>query len=84
MAIHIAETNTHNNFAKGRIRVQVISNHGVVLCYCDGEEADTEALYQMADDEGAEGLEIKKKSLKSGQEIWTVSSQNGAAIDEAV
>jgi hypothetical protein len=39
--------------------------------FCDGEPADEEQIREQAMREGAE-VEIDKKVLKTGREIWTV------------
>ena len=39
--------------------------------FCDGGKKAEEAIHQRAMKEGAE-VEIDKKKLKSGREIWTV------------
>ena len=40
--------------------------------YCDGTAEDEAEIIEMAAAEGAE-VEIVKKSLKTGREIWTVT-----------
>ena len=39
--------------------------------FCDGDPADEQSIRQQAAREGAE-VEIDKKVLKTGREIWTV------------
>ena len=39
--------------------------------FCDGTEADREAIIAMAAEEGAQ-VEIEVKLLKTGREVWTV------------
>lgn len=39
--------------------------------YCEGTAADEAEIIEMAASEGAE-VEIEKKTLKTGRQIWTV------------
>ena len=37
-----------------------------------GSKADIAELQDIAESEGADGMQIEKKALKSGREIWTL------------
>lgn len=40
--------------------------------FCDGTEQDLAELRERSEAEGADAMEIQKKLLKSGREIWTL------------
>ena len=42
------------------------------MSFCDGTDADLAELRTIAETEGAEGMRIEKKVLKSGRELWTL------------
>jgi len=40
--------------------------------FCDGSAEDVAELQALAESEGADGMRIDKKTLKTGREIWTL------------
>ena len=72
MAIHEHSNATQTKWDHGEFQV-MLKREGVdqPLGFCDGSDADEEAIHQRASKEGAE-VEIDKKTLKTGREIWTV------------
>ena len=43
--------------------------------FCDGTQADLAELQERAESEGASGVQIEKKHLKSGREIWILHGE---------
>jgi hypothetical protein len=43
--------------------------------FCDGSDADVSELREIAESEGADGMRIEKKLLKTGREIWTLHGE---------
>jgi hypothetical protein len=63
-----------NRFGRGDLAVQINSPGSTrPMGYCDGTEADLAELRAISEEEGVEELEIVRKRLKNGQEIWIVS-----------
>jgi hypothetical protein len=49
-------------------------NNPKPIGFCDGTDDDLAELRDRAEAEGAEAFRIDRKHLKSGREIWTLSS----------
>lgn len=66
----------HNNASqtkwdRGEHQVQLlVPTQAQPIGFCDGTDADVAELRAMAEAEGAEAFEIKRKVLKTGREIW--------------
>jgi hypothetical protein len=73
--IHPYNNQTQTLWDRGELKVQ-LSTHGNPrpMGFCDGTEADLAELRVIAEAEGAEQVSIRKQVLKSGREIWTLSS----------
>lgn len=66
---------TQTRWDRGGYRVQLnVPNSARPIGFCDGTEQDRSELQARAEDEGADGFWIEKKTLKSGREIWTMHS----------
>ena len=71
--IHPYDNNSQTRWDHGEFKVQVNTKNSTrPVGFCDGSEADVSELRALAEAEGAEGLPIQKKILKSGREIWTL------------
>jgi hypothetical protein len=72
--IHPYDNQTQTRWDRGEYKVQLIKEGSTrPMGFCDGSAEDVTALRDMAEAEGADGLQISKKTLKSGREIWTLS-----------
>ncbi len=68
---HSNESETQ--WIRGNYKVQLNSPDNTrPIGYCDGTDADLAELRGIAEDEGADGMRIEKKFLKTGREIWTL------------
>lgn len=71
--IHPHDNATQTRWDHGEFKVQLMSaNNPRPIGFCDGTDADLAELRALAEAEGAETVEIVKKALKSGREIWTL------------
>lgn len=72
--IHPYDNKTQTAWDRGQFQVQLIKEHSTrPLGFCDGSDDDMRALRELAEAEGADDITIRKQSLKSGREIWTLS-----------
>lgn len=72
--IHPYDNKTQTAWDRGQFKVQLIKEHSTrPLGFCDGSDEDVRALRELAEAEGADAMTIRKQSLKSGREIWTLS-----------
>jgi len=68
---------SHNNTSqtqwdRGEFKVMIQSaQSSKPMGFCDGSEEDEQEILTMAEGEGAD-VEIEKKALKSGREVWTI------------
>ena len=75
--IHPYSNETQTRWDRGDFKVQLVqANHPRPFGFCEGSSEDQAELQDMADSEGAESLEIVKKVLKTGREIWTISGRS--------
>ena len=64
---------TQTRWDRGELSVQLSQpNNPRPMGYCDGTDADMSELHSIAAAEGAEDVNIHKKVLKTGREIWTL------------
>jgi hypothetical protein len=64
---------TQTRWDRGELKVQLNSPDNTrPTGYCDGSEADLSELESLAEAEGASGVRIEKKVLKTGRELWTL------------
>jgi hypothetical protein len=71
--IHPYDNRTQTRWDRGEFKVQLIlANNPRPMGFCDGTADDIAELTAIAEAEGADGMEIHKKILKSGREIWTL------------
>lgn len=73
--IHPYDNATQTQWDRGQLKVQLMAKNSTrPMGFCDGTPADLAELQAIAEAEGAEGMKIEKQTLKSGREIWTMSS----------
>jgi hypothetical protein len=72
MAIEPHSNETQTKWEHGEFQVMIKSpQSNRPIGFCDGDAADEAEIHEQAMHEGAE-VEIDKKLLKTGREIWTV------------
>lgn len=60
---------------RGEFKVQLdLPGQKRPMGYCDGTPEDEAELMSMSEEEGETGLEIKKRILRTGREIWTLNT----------
>jgi hypothetical protein len=71
--IHYYSNETQTRWDRGEFKVQLLMpNNTKPIGFCDGTAADLAELESIAEAEGAYEVEISKKVLKTGREIWTL------------
>jgi hypothetical protein len=71
--IHKHDNASQTRWDRGELRVQlVVAGSDRPWGFCDGSDEDLAELREIAEAEGAEDPEIRRKVLKSGREIWTL------------
>ena len=69
---------TQTRWDHGEFQVQLsLPNNPRPMGFCDGSSDDLAELLAIAEAEGAEDVQIHKKLLKSGREIWTLGGSTG-------
>lgn len=72
MTIHPFTNETQTKWDHEEFQVMIESpSQSRPIGFCDGEPADEKQIHEQAAREGTE-VEIEKKVLKTGREIWTV------------
>jgi hypothetical protein len=72
MSIEPHTNETQTRWDRGQFQVMIQSaSTGTTIGFCNGEAADEHEIYETAMREGTE-VEIDKKLLKTGRQIWTV------------
>jgi len=76
--IHKYSNATQTRWDRGEFKVQLVqSGNPRPIGFCDGTEEDLAELRSIAESEGAEGMEISRKILRTGRELWTLGRQGG-------
>jgi hypothetical protein len=71
--IHTYSNATQTRWDHGEFKVQLsVPGNSQPMGFCDGSDADLAELRSIAESEGALDMNIEKKILKSGREIWTL------------
>jgi len=71
--IHPYDNQTQTRWDHGEFKVQLnVASSSRPVGFCDGTDSDLAELRARAEAEGADGMAIQKKLLKSGREIWTL------------
>jgi hypothetical protein len=72
--IHPYDNATQTRWNKGEFKVQLQQPESArPMGYCDGTPADVAELQAIAEAENST-MQIEKKVLKTGREIWTLRS----------
>lgn len=69
---HCNETQTRWDHGEFQVRLES-PRASKPIGYCEGTDADEREIHEQARREGAE-IEISKKTLKTGREIWTIET----------
>ncbi len=73
--IHPYNNKSQTRWDHGEFKVQLnVPNNTRPIGFCDGTDEDVAEIRAMAEAEGAYEMDIHKKVLKSGREIWTITS----------
>ena len=68
---------TQTRWDRGEFKVQLsLPNNPRPMGFCDGTPEDVAEILLMAEGEGAGDVQIQKKQLKSGREIWTLAGSD--------
>ena len=71
--IHRYSNETQTRWDKGEFKVQLlVPGNSRPMGFCDGTREDLAELAGIAESEGAGEMQIEKKLLKTGREIWTL------------
>ena len=71
--IYPYDNSTQTRWSRGEFKVQLnLPNHPRPMGFCDGSPEDVAEILAVAEAEGAGNLEIHRKLLKTGREIWTL------------
>lgn len=71
--IYPYNNDTQTRWDRGEFQVQLnVPDNTRPMGFCDGSDADLAELREIAETDGAEGMRIEKKILKTGREIWTL------------
>lgn len=69
---------TQTRWNRGEFKVQLnLPNNPRPMGFCDGSPEDIAELMAIAEAEGASDVQIHKKPLKTGREIWTLAGSGG-------
>ena len=72
MPIHRHNNETQTQWDRGNFAVMVMSVSSTTpIGFCDGTDSDELEIIETANEEGTE-IEIEKKLLKSGRQVWTI------------
>jgi hypothetical protein len=71
--IYPYNSDSQTRWDRGELKVQLnVPNNTRPTGFCDGLESDISELESIAESEGADGMRIEKKILKTGRQIWTL------------
>lgn len=84
--IHLYSDENMRRWNRGEFRVQLdLPGRNRPMGYCDGTSEDEAEIIAMSEGEGEYAIEISKRILKTGREIWTLrtaSNQEESDPDE--
>ena len=81
--IHLYSDAQLRRWNRGEHRVRLdLPGRERPMGYCDGTDEDEAELLAMAREEGEHAVEIRKRVLKTGREIWTLCTDANAADAE--
>ena len=79
--IYPYDNNTQTRWDRGEFKVQLsLTNNPRPMGFCDGSPEDLAELRSIAEAEGADNVNIHKKHLKSGREVWTLDGSGDPSI----
>jgi hypothetical protein len=79
--IHRYSNATQTRWDRGEFKVQLnLPNNPRPFAFCDGSPEDVAELLSIAEAEGADEVQIHKKQLKSGREIWTLGGPGSSRM----
>lgn len=82
MPIEPHSNETQTQWDRGEFAVQVNSATSTKpIGFCQGTESDEAEIMESAESEGVE-IEIERKVLKTGREIWTIRTLGGESEPE--
>ena len=71
--IHLYSDDHLRRWNRGEHKVQLdLPGRQKPMGYCDGTEEDEAEILAMAREEGEHEVEVRKRYLKTGREIWTL------------
>jgi hypothetical protein len=66
---------TQTRWDRGEFKVQLnLADNPRPVGFCDGSDADLAELRARSEAEGADEMQIQRKTLKSGREVWTLGA----------
>ena len=75
--IHKYSDDNLRRWNRGEFKVQLdLPGRQRPMGYCDGTAEDEAQIRAMAEEEGEQAVEIQKRILKTGREIWTLKTAN--------
>lgn len=84
MAIYEQNNETDTKWGKGQLQVMIKAPRSdKPFGYCDGTAEDEQSLITMAEREGVSRVEIMRKVLKTGREIWTIEGEGMGGEEES-
>ena len=71
--IYLYDNATQTRWDRGEFKVQLnLPNNPRPMGFCDGSPEDVAEILCMAEAEGVDDVQVHKKYLKSGREVWTL------------
>jgi hypothetical protein len=71
--IHFYDNSTQTRWDRGEFKVQLnLPNNPRPLGFCDGSPEDVAEILGLAEAEGVDDVQVHKKVLKTGREVWTL------------
>ena len=71
--IHPYNNATQTRWNRGEFKVQLnLPNNPRPMGFCDGSPEDLAELLSIAEAEGVGDVQIHKRRLKTGREVWTL------------
>ncbi len=81
--IHRYDNAAQTRWNRGEFKVQInIPSSERPIGFCDGTDEDIAELHAIAEAEGADSVEIRRKLLKTGREIWTLLGDERPGMDD--
>jgi hypothetical protein len=79
--IYLYDNSTQIRWDRGEFKVQVNQpNNTRPIGFCYGSPEDVAEFLSIAEAEGVDDVNIHKKILKTGREIWTLGGQGNPIV----